>query len=154
MGKEPHSFSLEGIKLDVITDVFKLYLRKQQESLLPTEVYDHFTSMLKLITGFASDSNGDDNSDDKTEILVQLCQKLPSSHKPILRRLLQLLWEIHIRADINKMNADNLRYNIQYSYKKNKLIKRKKYDIWTLYCAKYGNNYGYVNHLRKITRRC
>ena len=104
----PSKIHLNDLKINIVADALKLYLRKQPDSLLPTEVYDHFNSVLKLVSGFGGAADEEEDQDDKTEILVQLCQKLPALHKPILRRLLQLLWEVHIRSESNKMNADNL----------------------------------------------
>jgi hypothetical protein len=112
---EATSIDLSIYPMDVVAEAFKMYIRLQEESLLPIKIYEHFDSILKLVSGFNAPqgdegSSIEDSNNDEIEILVQLCQKLPILHKPILRRLLQLLWKVHCNSGVNKMTADNLRF--------------------------------------------
>lgn len=98
---------LSMYKLNDVAEAFKMYIRLQHESVFPTDIYLHFNSVLKLVTGFGG--SDDESNNDEIEILIQLCQKMPTKFKDILRRILRLLWDIHQNADVNKMTADNLR---------------------------------------------
>ena len=97
--------------MHTVAEAFKMYLRLQPQSLLPTKVYEDFEYSMKMVTGVRSPNprSTETASNDEIEILVSLCQAVPLLHKPILRRLLQLLWNMHQHSAVNNMTAENLR---------------------------------------------
>lgn len=112
--RDVQQISLAEYDMHTVAEAFKMYLRLQPESLLPAKVYEDFEYSMKMVTGVQSPKamrSTETASQDEIEILVQLCQAVPVMHKPILRRLLQLLWQMHLNSSVNNMTADNLRWD-------------------------------------------